>query len=152
MSDIKPHSCSFSSNKTLSRNVFTLPKIHEDLTTTFHFLSKILSGCLWVRYNSWEELLTLMCPVSTLYLPSLSLESSPPPTGVTVTPDLTQPDWVTLTCSVDTPHTAPTTTNGNGGRMGWHWAATQTSYNQSTSSLLISGVRYSDAGVYRLHM
>ena len=31
----------------------------------------------------------------------VQVQMFPPPTGVTVTPDLTQPDSVTLTCSVD---------------------------------------------------
>ena len=79
--------------------------------------------------------------------------SSPPPTGATVTPDLRQPDSVSLTCSVASPPTA-------GYQYQWQWrknGATLTSDtrlsirpsdNTQSTSLLISGLRYSDAGDY----
>ena len=82
--------------------------------------------------------------------------SSPPPTGVTVTPDLSQPDSVSLTCSVASPR-PPT----DGYQYQWQWLKSGTlltssdtpftithTTNTQSSSLQISGLRYSDAGEY----
>ena len=76
--------------------------------------------------------------------------SSPPPS---VTPDLSQPDSVTLSCSVASPAT-------HDYQYQWQWrkngvllkddsrfTITPTTNTQSTS-LLISGLQYSDAGEY----
>ena len=79
--------------------------------------------------------------------------SSPPPTGVTVTPDLCQPDSVSLTCSVAS---LPT----DDYHYQWQWLKSRTllssdprftityTTNTQSSSLQISGLQYSDAGEY----
>lgn len=89
-------------------------------------------------------------PAPTLILsPSITL-LSPPPTGLTITPDFNQPNSVSLSCSV---------TNDKY-QYHWHWwkngqllsnnnkfAITNTTNTQSTT-LLISSLQYSDAGDY----
>uniref|UniRef100_UPI003342E330 Cell recognition molecule, long form n=1 Tax=Geodia cydonium TaxID=6047 RepID=UPI003342E330 len=85
--------------------------------------------------------------------PSLTL-SSPPPTGLPVSPDLSQPHSVTLTCSAASPP-------ARGYQYQWQWRRNGTllsnthtrfsitpSTNTQSSSLVISGLRYSDAGDY----
>ena len=92
-------------------------------------------------------------PPTTPLPPTITL-SSPPPTGVTVTPDLSQPDSVSLTCSVAS---LPT----DDYQYQWQWLKNGTLLNSSdtpftithttntqSSSLQISGLRYSDAGEY----
>ena len=87
--------------------------------------------------------------------PTITL-SSPPPTGVT--PDLRQPDSVSLTCSVASPPT-------DDYQYQWQWLKSRTllssdsrftithTTNTRSSSLQISGLQYSDAGGYvcRVH-
>ena len=86
----------------------------------------------------------------TLRAPTITL-SSPPPTGVT--PDLHQPDSVSLTCSVASPPT-------DDYQYQWQWLKSSTlltsdsrftvthTTNTQSSSLQISGLQYSDAGEY----
>ena len=75
--------------------------------------------------------------------------SPPPPT---VTPDLSQPDSVSLTCSVASPPT-------DGYHYQWQWwrsgalvnsdaRFTVSNTNTQSSTLQITGLRYSDAGEY----
>ena len=85
--------------------------------------------------------------------PSLTL-SSPPPTGVTESPDLGQPDSVSLTCSVASPPTGDYQYQWQWWRNGTPLSNTDTRFsithstNTQSSSLVISGLRYSDAGDY----
>ena len=171
---IIPQTCVFpsSSANTLMRSSYTLPPNPEDLTITFSFspdtdwlfISEIL-------LCSADPPSPISCdtPPPTPTDPTTSTPttspppppptphpltlSSPPPTGVTVTPDLRQPDSVSLTCSVASLPTA-------GYQYQWQWrrnGATLTSDtrlsirpsdNTQSTSLLISGLRYSDAGDY----
>ena len=114
-----------------------------------------------------QEILNLPSPVALLPLtphqlshlppsptpPSLTL-SSPPPTGLPVSPDLSQPHSVTLTCSAASPP-------ARGYQYQWQWRRNGTllsnthtrfsitpSTDTQSSSLVISGLRYSDAGDY----
>ena len=80
--------------------------------------------------------------------------SSPPPTGVTVTPDLSQPDSVSLTCSVASPPT-------DDYQYQWQWLKSGTlltssdtpftithTANTQSSTLRISGLHFNDEGSY----
>ena len=76
--------------------------------------------------------------------------SYPPSSGATVTPDLSQPDSVSLTCSVASPPTDDL-------QYQWQWWKNGTQLNNDTithptntqsSSLQISGLQYSDEGEY----
>ena len=165
--------CVFSSStaSTLMRSTYTLLTNPDDLNITFSFSS----DTDWLFIS--EILLCSADPPSpiscdtptpttnpTTSTPTTSPPpppptphpltlSSPPPTGATVTPDLRQPDSVSLTCSVASPPTA-------GYQYQWQWrrnGATLTSDtrlsirpsdNTQSTSLLISGLRYSDAGNY----
>ncbi|CAI8044748.1 Class II receptor tyrosine kinase, partial [Geodia barretti] len=80
--------------------------------------------------------------------------SSPPPTGATESPDLGQPDSVSLTCSVASPPTGDYQYQWQWWRNGTQLSNTDTRFsithstNTQSSSLVISGLRYSDAGDY----
>ena len=88
---------------------------------------------------------TLNLPGATFFFPPLS--------GVTVTPDLTQPDSVSLTCSVASPSLYDY-------QYQWQWWKNGTQLNNDngltithttntqSSSLQISGLQYSDEGEY----
>ena len=166
---ITPQNCTFSSaDNTLTRSVFTLPQDPEDLFVTFSFNSD--TDWLFVseiKLCSADPPSSISCdsspttdptPLPTHLPPSptpptLTL-SSPPPTGVV--PDLSQPDSVSLTCSVASPAT-------DDYQYQWQWrrrdgaplsssdsqfSITHSPNTQSSSTLLISGLRYSDEGDY----
>ena len=172
---ITPETCNFSSSTAnmLMRSTYTLPPNPDDLIITFSFspdtdwlfISEIL-------LCSADPPSPISCdtPPPTPTDPTTSTPTTsppppppptphpltlsfPPPTGATVTPDLCKPDSVSLTCSVASPPTA-------GYQYQWQWrrnGATLTSDtrlsirpsdNTQSTSLLISGLRYSDAGDY----
>ena len=166
---ITPETCVFSSTANTLMSTYTLPPNPEDLTsfspdTDWLFISEILLcsadppspiSCDTPPPPTTDP--TTSTPTTSPPPPPptphpLTL-SSPPPTGATVTPDLCQPDSVSLTCSVASPPTA-------GYQYQWQWrrnGATLTSdtrlsirpsANTQSTSLLISGLRYSDAGDY----
>ena len=171
---IIPQTCVFPSSTAnmLMRSTYTLPRNADDLLITFSFSSD--TDWLFVSeilLCSADPPSPISCdtppppttdPTTSTPTPSpppppptphpLTL-SSPPPTGATVTPDLRQPDSVSLTCSVASPPTA-------GYQYQWQWrrnGATLTSDtrlsirpsdNTQSTSLLISGLSYSDAGDY----
>ena len=148
---ITPQSCSFSSTtNTLTRNTFTLPQNPDYIIITFNFNT----NTDWL-FISEIQLVAGDPPssISCATLPPLTL-SSLPATGVTVTPDLGQPESVRLTCSVASPPT-------DDYQYQWQWWRNGTllsntdnrfsitqSTNTQSSSLKISGLRYSDAGDY----
>ena len=148
---ITPQNCSFSSTtNTLTRNTFTLPQNPDDIIITFNFNT----NTDWL-FISEIQLVEGDPPssISCASLPPLTI-SFPPATGVTVTPDLGQPESVSLICSVASPPT-------DDYQYQWQWwrngtllsntdnrfFITQSTNNQS-SSVKISGLRYSDAGDY----
>ena len=166
---ITPQSCTFSSaDNTLTRSIFTLLQNPEDLFVTFRFNSD--TDWLFIseiKLCSADHPSSISCdpspttdpttpptsPPPSPTPPTLTL-SSPPPTGVV--PDLSQPDSVSLTCSVASPAT-------DGYQYQWQWrrrdgaplsssdsrfSITHSPNTQSSSTLLISGLRYSDAGDY----
>ena len=145
MSDVTRQSCSFSSNtNTLSRNTYTvlLTNVFK-LFISLHFSSSDID---WLFIS--EIQLCEGAPPSSI-LCSVPL-SYPPPRGATVTPDLSQPDSVSLTCSVSSPPT-------DDYQYQWQWWKNRTQLNNDTithttntqsSSLQISGVQYSDEGEY----
>ena len=169
---ITPQSCSFSSTtNTLTRNTFTLPQNPDNyLLITFNFNTntdwlfiseiKLCAGDPPSSFSCDSPTTTdpttqtpTSSPPPSPTPPSLTL-SSPPATGVTVTPDLGQPESVSLTCSVASPPT-------DDYQYQWQWWRNRTllsntdnrfsitqSTNTQSSSLVISGLRYSDAGDY----
>ena len=131
---ITPETCVFSSTtNTLMRSIYTLPPNPDDLIITFSFnpdtdwlfISEILLcsadppspiSCDTPPPPTTDP--TMSTPTTSSPPPPptphpLTL-SSPPPTGATVTPDLRQPDSVSLTCSVASPPTA-------GYQYQWQW-------------------------------
>ena len=169
---ITPETCIFSSTtNALMRSTYTLPPNPDDLLITFSFSPDtdwlFISEILLCSADPPSPISCDTPPPTTdptKSTPTTSLPpppptphpltlSSPPPTGATVTPDLRQPDSVSLTCSVASPPTA-------GYQYQWQWrrnGATLTSDtrlsirpsdNTQSTSLLISGLRYSDTGDY----
>ena len=164
---IIPETCIFSSStaNTLMRSSYTLPPNPYNLTVTFSFspdtdwlfISEILLCSADppspISCDTPPTTTDPTTPTPTTSPPPPLTLSSPPSTGATVTPDLRQPDSVSLTCSVASPPTA-------GYQYQWQWSrngATLTSDTQlsirpsdntQSTSLLISGLRYSDAGDY----
>ena len=165
---ITPQSCSFSSTtNTLTRNTFTLPQNPDDIVITFN----INTNTDWLFINeiqlcAGDPPSSISCGSSTTTDPTTQTPTSSPPPSPTppsltlspllpsVTPDLGQPESVSLTCSVASPPT-------DDYQYQWQWwrngtllsntdnrfSITQSTNNQS-SSLKISGLRYSDAGNY----
>ena len=166
---ITPQSCTFSSaDNTLTRSIFNLTETPEDLFVIFRFNES--TDWLFIseiKLCSADPPSSISCdsspttdptspptsPPSSPTPPTLTL-SSPPPTGVV--PDLSQPDSVSLTCSVASPAT-------DDYQYQWQWRRrdgaplsssdsrfyiTHSPNTQSSSTLLISGLRYSDAGDY----
>ena len=161
---ISPESCTFSSSgNTLYRSMYSVSENVTTLLITFEFnevtdwlfISEIMlcSGPPPSPITCGDTPTTTITPSPTPSTPS------PPPTitlsssTVTVTPDLSQPDSVTLSCSVASPAT-------DDYQYQWQWwrneaplssgsrlTITHTTNTQSTS-LLISGLQYSDAGEY----
>ena len=166
---ITPQSCNFSSaDNTLTRSVFNLTETPNDLFVTFRFNES--TDWLFIseiKLCSADPPSSISCdsspttdptppptpPPPSPIPPTLTL-SSPPPTGVV--PDLSQPDSVSLTCSVASPAT-------DDYQYQWQWrrrdgaplsstdsrfSITHSPNTQSSSTLLIFGLRYSDAGDY----
>ena len=166
---ITPQSCTFSSaDNTLTRSIFNLTETPEDLFISFIFNSD--TDWLFIseiKLCSADPPPSISCdsspttdptppptsPPPSPTPPTLTL-SSPPPTGVV--PDLSQPDSVSLTCSVASPAT-------DDYQYQWQWrrrdgaplsssdsrfSITHSPNAQSSSTLLISGLRYSDEGDY----
>ena len=165
---ITPQNCSFSSSSnSLTRNTFTLPQNLDNLLITFNFNA----DTDWLFIS--EIQLCVGDPPSSIYCDSPTTTdpttqtptSSPPPSPTppsltlsplppSVTPDLGQPESVSLTCSVASPPT-------DDYQYQWQWWRNGTllsntdnrfsitqSTNTQSSSLKISGLRYSDAGDY----
>ena len=143
-------SCSFPSSVSRMTVRVSLTDIIE-LITSFQFTSQDID---WL-FISEIRLCGGTPPSSPISCgtPTPIQLSAPPPTGITVTPDLSQPDSVSLTCSVASPPT-------DGYQYQWQWwrsgalvnsdARFTVSHTTNTlsSTLQISGVRYSDAGEY----
>ena len=162
-----PQNCSFSSStNTLTRNAFTLPQNPDDVAITFNFnqdtdwlfISEIqLCAGDPPSSISCDSPTTDPAPTSSpppSPTPPFLTLSSPPPTGVTDSPDLGQPDSVNLTCSVASPPTDDYQYQWQWWRNGTPLSNTDTRFsithstNTQSSSLVISGLRYSDAGDY----
>ena len=148
VSDVTTQSCSVSSNTNiLSRNTYTI-----SLTNVFKlFISlHISSSDIDWLFISEIQLCEGTPPSSFLCGTPLSY---PPPSGATVTPDLSQPDSVSLTCFVAS---LPT----DDYQYQWQWWKNGTQLNNDngltiphptntqSSSLQISGLQYSDEGEY----
>ena len=146
VSDVTTQSCSFSSStNTLSRNTYTVSLTNVfKLFISLHFSSSDISWLFISEISLCEGTppSSILCSVQPL--------SYPPPSGATVTPDLSQPDSVSLTCSVASPPT-------DDYQYQWQWWKNRTQLNNDTithttntqsSSLQISGVQYSDEGEY----
>ena len=161
--NISPESCSLSSSdNTLSRNIYILNQTINLLLITFTFNESI--DWLFIseiKLCSGDPPSPNMCDTPTPTTtpsptPSTDPTPTPPPiilsypplTGVTVTPDLNNPESVSLTCSVTSPPT-------DDYQYQWQWLkngillTTQTqSNNTQSTTLLISDLQYSDAGDY----
>ena len=164
--NISPESCSLSSSdNTLSRNIYILSQTIDLLLMTFTFNESI--DWLFIseiKLCSGDPPSPNMCDTPTpTTTPSPTPSTDPPPptptpppiilsypplTGVTVTPDLNNPESVNLTCSVTSPPT-------DDYQYQWQWLKngiplpTQTqSTNTQSTTLLISDLQYSDAGDY----
>ena len=158
---VNTQSCIFSStDNTLSRNTFTLQRTGvRFLIITYEFTNDSIDWLFIseIQVCTGDPPSSISCtdtptttPPPTPTAPTITL-SSPPPT---VTPDLTQPDSVSLTCSV----VSPLTTDDY--QYQWQWlkngallsSDTRLSITTATdtlsSSLQISGLQYSDAGEY----
>ena len=149
VSNVTTQSCSFSSStNTLSRNTYTVSLTNVfKLLISLHFSSSDID---WLFIS--EIQLCKGTPPSSI-LCSVQPLSYPPPSGATVTPDLSQPDSVSLTCSVASPPT-------DDYQYQWQWWKNGTQLNNDnrltithptniqSSSLQISGVQYSDEEEY----
>ena len=149
VSNVNTQSCSFSSStNTLSRKTYTVSLTNiSHLFISLHFSSADID---WLFISEIE--LCEGTPPSSI-LCSVQLLSYPPPSGATVTPDLSQPDSVSLTCSVASPPT-------DDYQYQWQWWKNGTQLNNDnrltitlttntqSSSLQISGLQYSDEGEY----
>ena len=101
VSNVTTQSCSFSSStNTLSRNTYTVSL--NNITWIFISLHFSSADIDWLFIS--EIQLCEGTPPSSI-LCSVQPLSYPPPSGATVTPDLSQPDSVSLTCSVTSPPT-----------------------------------------------
>ena len=164
---VNTQTCTFSSRaNTLSRDTITLQRTGVDfLIITFDFTNDDIDWLFIseIQVCTGDPPSSISCtdtpptdpPPTTTPPPTptaLTIAlSSPPPT---VTPDLTQPDSVSLTCSV----VSPLTTDDY--QYQWQWLKNEallssdtrftitTSTDTLSSSLQISGLRYSDAGEY----
>ena len=151
-------SCSFSSSiNTLSKITYTVSLTNIGyLTIRFQFTNQDIDWLFIsdIRLCAGDPPSSISCdPTTDPPTPILSMItlSSPPPTGVT--PDLRQPDSVSLTCSVASPPT-------DDYQYQWQWLKSRTllssdsrftithTTNTRSSSLQISGLQYSDAGEY----
>ena len=164
---VNTQSCPFSStDNTLSRDTFTLQRTGvRSLIIVFDFTNDDIDWLFIseIQVCTGDPPSSISCtdtpptdppltttPPPTPTAPTITL-SSPPPT---VTPDITQPDSVSLTCSV----VSPLTTDNY--QYQWQWLKNEALLSSDTpftittatdtlsSSLQISGLRYSDAGEY----
>ena len=164
---VNTQSCTFSSTtNTLSRNTFTLQRVDvRYFIITYEFTNEDIDWLFIseIQVCTGDPPSSISCtdtpptdsppnttPPPTPTAPTIIL-SSPQPT---VTPDLTQPDSVSLTYSV----VSPLTTDNY--QYQWQWLkngallSSDTRFTITTatdtlsSSLQISGLRYSDAGEY----
>ena len=152
VSDVNTQSCSFSSStNTLSRNTYTVSLTNIlQLFVRFQFSSSDIDWLFISEIQLCEGTPPSSISCDLLPPPALSL-SYPPPSGATVTPDLSQPYSVSLTCSVSSPPT-------DDYQYQWQWWKNGTQLNNDSrltithtnqsSSLQISGVQYSDEGEY----
>ena len=165
---ITPQNCSFSSTtNTLTRNTFTLPQNPDNLLITFNFnTSTDWMFISEIQLCAGDPPSSISCDSPTTIDPTTQTPTSSPPPSPTppsltlsplppsVTPDLDQPESVSLTCSVASPPT-------DDYQYQWQWWRNGTllsntdnrfsitqSTNTQSSSLKISGLRYSDAGDY----
>ena len=150
--------CSLSSSgNTLSRNIYNLSQTADLLIITFTFSESIdwlfiseIKLCSGDLPNMCDTPTTTPSPTTDPPTdpptpPSIIL-SYPPLTGVIVTPDLNNPESVTLTCSVTSPST-------NDYQYQWQWlkngiALNTPSLNTESFSLILFGLQYTDAGDY----
>ena len=154
VSDVITRSCSFSSStNTLSRNTYTVSLNNIlQLFIRFQFPSSDSDWLFISEIQLCEGTPPSSISCDLLPSPVLSL-SYPPPSGATLTPDLSQPDSVSLTCSVAS---APT----DDYQYQWQWWKNGTQLNNDngltithttntqSSSLQIFGLQYSDEGEY----
>ena len=152
VSSLNTQSCSFSSSaSTLSRTTFNVSLTNiNSLIIRFEFTSQDIDWLFISEIQLCEG--NVPHSISCTILSAIQL-TTPSATGVTVTPDLHQPDSVSLTCSVASPAT-------DDYQYQWQWWKSGTLLNNDTrftithttntqsSSLQISGLRYSDAGEY----
>ena len=145
VSNVTTQNCSFSSStNTLSRSTHTVSL--TDITTLTIWIPFPSSDVDWL-FISEIQLCEGTPPSSILCRTPLFY---PPPSGATVTPDLSQADSVSLTCSVASPPT-------DDYQYQWQWWKNGTQLNSDngltithtqSSSLQISGLQYSDEGEY----
>ena len=163
VSNVTTQSCSFSSNtNTLSRNTYTvsLTNVYR-LFISLHISSADIDWLFISEIQLCEgtppSSISCGSPTTTSAPTSFTaptiMFSYPPPSGATVTPDLSQPDSVSLTCSVASPTT-------DDYQYQWQWWKNGTQLNNDneftithttntqSSSLQISGLQYSDEGEY----
>ena len=149
VSNVTTQSCSFSSStNTLSRNTYTV-----SLTNISHVFISLHFSSTDIDWLFISEIKLCEGTPPSFILCSVQPLSYPPPSGATVTPDLNQPDSVSLTCSVASPPT-------DDYQYQWQWWKNGTQLNNDnrltithttnthSSSLGISGVQYSDEGEY----
>ena len=148
VSSITTQSCSFSSStNTLSRNTYTVSLTNVfRLFINLHFSSADIDWLFISEIQLCEGTppSSILCSVPLTY---------PPPSGATVSPDLSQSDSVSLTCSVASPPT-------DDYQYQWQWWKNGAQLNNDnrftithptntqSSSLQISGLQYSDEGGY----
>ena len=158
VSSLNTQSCSFSSSaSTLSRTTFIVSLTNiKVLNIRFEFPSQDIDW-LFISEIQLCAPSSISCdPPPTHTTPPPPPSPTPPPMTLTplpspVTPDLRQPDSVSLTCSV----ASPATDNyqyqwqwwKNGTLLNTRFTITHTTTTQS-NSLHISGLGYSDAGEY----
>ena len=164
VSSLNTQSCSFSSSaSTLSRTTFNMSLTNiKALAIRFEFTSQdidwlFISEIQLCEGNAPSSISCDPPPTDTpTQTPTPPPSPTPPPMTLTplpspVTPDLHQPDSVSLTCSVASPAT-------DDYQYQWQWWKNRTllntqftitnTTNTQSSSLHISGLGYSDAGEY----
>ena len=146
---VTTQSCSFSSStNTLFRSTYTVSLTNiTTITIRISFPSSDIDRLFISEIQLCEGTppSSILCSVQPL--------SYPPSSGATVTPDLSQPDSVSLTCSVASPPT-------DDYQYQWQWWKNGTQLNNDnrltithptntqSSSLQISDLKYSDEGEY----
>ena len=149
VSSITTQSCSFSSStNTLSRNTYTV-----SLTNVFRLFISLHIPSADIDWLFISEIQLCEGTPPSSILCSVQPLSYPPPSGAAVTPDLSQPDSVSLTCSVTSPPT-------DDYQYQWQWWKNGTQLNNDnrltiihptnaqSSNLQISGLQYSDEEEY----